>query len=85
MIKDLWHYRLDLAWIPMWITNWIVAGLHDVSEVFQDVIPILTVVVLFMTVLKLTVEGLRRHFGIDFFYFRKSKKDDNMDSDQAAG
>ena len=85
MIRNLWHHRIDLAWIPVWITNWIVLQLHNVSQTFQEFIPILTGIVLLLTILKLTVEGLRKHFGIDFFYFRKGKKYDNVDSDQAAG
>ena len=51
------------------------SALHYLADMARDVIPILTVFVVLLTLLKMIVEGLKKNFGIDFFYFcRKNRK-----------
>lgn len=51
------------------------SALHYLADMARDVIPILTVFVVLLTLLKMIVEGLKKNFGIDFFFFcRKNRK-----------
>ena len=50
------------------------SALHWLADMARDIIPILTVFVVFLTLVKMIVEGLKKNFGIDFFYFLRKNR-----------
>jgi hypothetical protein len=80
LIRALACYRFEILSFAAVMLQSVLSGIHEIAQVFQDIIVFLTFIILLLTIIKMVAQGLEKHFKIDFFHFlRKNDRKKGID------